>query len=398
MKTKLLLILFIATNLLSCSKDSSDDQTSSFTFQVEVQNVTDRSATITWTRPEGSNISYQIFLNNELIEDNFSQTAYTFNGLTAETSYNGKITASNGSQTTSVNFSFLTKDYVPNIYEGNVELSNQQAVNDFGSHHYDEIRGSLTIGYSDINDLNPLNDLKVVYGDVNFISLAFESFEGIGKLNHIGGKLYFYNNQNLKNLNGLESITHITGNIEFYADRKLEDISGLRNVTEFKGGLQVEDTKIREIKILQDATQLENLYLGFNRKLNNISGLRNVTEIGAYLDIDLNEELLNFDDLGSIKHIRGYAHISSPSITNIGFVNLESVGEELNINFTPEITNLNDLSNLRSFGSLEIWANSKLGDFCGISTAVVNMNMPIVTESNKFNPTLEDFKNGNCSQ
>ncbi len=136
MKTKILLVLFVAFNILSCNKDSNDDDNESFTFQVEVQNVTDRGATITWSRPEGSNITYKIYLNDELIEDNFGQTAYTFTGLSSETPYSGKITATDGNQTTTVNFSFNTDAYVANIYESGAYLNNQQAVNEFGSHHY----------------------------------------------------------------------------------------------------------------------------------------------------------------------------------------------------------------------------------------------------------------------
>ena len=161
MKYKLLIYTFLVTMLVGCSKDGSDDNTS-FTFQVEVQNVTDRAATVIWTRPEGSNITYQVYLNDELIESSYRQNTYTFTGLLSETSYSGKITATNGSETTTVGFAFNTEDYVPNIYESGAYLNNQQAVNEFGSHHYNEIRYNLIITGPEIYDLTPLNDLKKV--------------------------------------------------------------------------------------------------------------------------------------------------------------------------------------------------------------------------------------------
>ena len=291
--------------------------------------------------------------------------------------------------------------YSPNIHEGDIYLDTQEAVNEFGSHHYEEIQGHLTIQglqNQDIYNLSPLNDLKVVHGDVNIKQLPLENLRGLEGLQSIEGKLFLYGNLSLKSLNGLESLTHITGNIELFSNLILEDISGLQNVREFRGGLQVESTKIREINILQDATHLENLYLALNLELHDISGLQNVIEIQDFLDIDGNESLLNFNDLSAIKHIRGYVFISSSEITDLGLTNLESVNGELVIDFTPGITNLDDLSNLRSFGSLNIWANTSLTDFCGISTAVLNMNIPIEISDNPYNPTLEDFINGDCSQ
>lgn len=396
MKPKILLVLLIALNFLSCSKENNNDS-SSLNFEVEVQNITDRSATVSWTRPEGSNIRFQVFLNNELIADNLRVTVYDLERLSPKTTYNGKIIATSNGETSTVNFSFNTTQYTSNIYDGSVFLYNQEAINEFGSHHYDEILFNLTIESLGVYDLSPLHDLKIVHGDVNIKYSPFENLEGLENLNAIGGNLYFYNNQNLINLNGLESITRIDGKIQSYSNRFLNDISGLKNVRGFKGGLEFEETKIREITIFQDATSLENLYLGYNPELHNISGLRNVTEIEDYLDLGGNNALMNLNALSAINHINGDVHISSPAISSIGLVNLESVGGILDLFFLPGITDLDDLSNLRSFAILIIWANENLVDLCGLSSAVINMNIPVDISGNPYNPTLEDFINGDCS-
>ncbi len=397
MKTKLLLVLLIAINLLSCSKENNDEENPPFAFQVEVNSITDRSAIVTWTRPEGLNVRFQIFLDNELVEDNISQTAYTLNGLLSDTTYNGKIIATNDSETATANFSFNTTEYTSNIYDGSVYLNNQAAINEFGSHHYNEILFNLTVESLNVYDLSPLQDLRIVHGDINIKSSPFENLDGFENLNTIGGNLYFYNNRNLKNFSGLESVTRIDGKIQSYSNRFLNDINGLKNVRNFNGGLEFEQTKIREITIFQDATSLESLYLVWNLELHSISGLRNVTKIEEYLDLDGNDSLMNLNDLSGIKHINGYASITSGTLSSIGLVNLETVGGVLDLFFMPGITDLNDLSNLRSFGGLVIWANENLADFCGLSSAIVNMNIPVDISSNPYNPTLEDFINGDCS-
>lgn len=380
---------------LGCSKEDDDDS-SHLNFQVEVLDVTDRSATIKWNKPEGSKIRFQVYLNNELIADQLVATEYNLEKLSPETTYTGKIIATNKSETGTVNFSFKTNQYASKIYKGSVFLNNQEAINEFGSHHYNEIQLNLTIEGLDVYDLSPLYDLKIVHGDINIKHTPFYNLEGLKNLNNIGGNLYFYNNQKLLNLNGLESVIKIDGSIQSYANRSLNDIRGLKNVRGFKGGLELEKTKIREITIFQDATSLKNLYLGMNIELSTLSGLKNVTEINGFLDLDGNDSLMNLNDLSGIKHIKEYASISSPTISDIGLVNLESVGGILDLFFMPGITDLNDLSNLRNFGSLVIWANENLGDLCGLSTAVINMNIPVDITDNQYNPTLEDFKNGNC--
>lgn len=249
---------------------------------MEVQSVTDRSATITWTRPEGSNISYQIFLSNELIEDNFGHTAYTFNGLSGETSYNGKITATDGSQSTTANFSFETQAYVPPVFKGGVFLGNQQQVNEFGSHHYNEITQNLRINGFEVFDLTPLKDLKKVGGVVEIEHTTIQTVDGLKNLEFIGDFLRLYNNKEILDINSLQKLTHIGGDLLFFSNTKLEVINGLKNVSGFTGAFQVEGSKIKHVNILNDAKRLKNLYFGFNPELLIIEGLDNVTVIDEF--------------------------------------------------------------------------------------------------------------------
>ncbi|WP_146743764.1 fibronectin type III domain-containing protein, partial [Aequorivita sp. CIP111184] len=288
MKTKIFLALFFAINLLSCSKDSGDDENTTFTFQVEVQNVTDRAATITWTRPEGSNISYQIFLNNEMIEDNFGLTAYTFSGLSSETTYNGKITATDGNQIATVEYFFNTNEYLANTNNSNVYLYTQEQVNEFGTHHYNELLYNLTVVGSEIYDLSPLIDLKKVHGYFELGHTQAQTFEGLNNLEFVGNNLKIYYNREVKNLNSLQSLNHIGGDLIFYSNLVLEDINGLQNLRDFEGGFQLEGSKITDLNILNDSVKLKNLYIAYNTELKTIEGFQSLTEIEEFLDIDYN--------------------------------------------------------------------------------------------------------------
>lgn len=400
MKTKILLVLFVAFNILSCNKDSNDDDNESFTFQVEVQNVTDRGATITWSRPEGSNITYKIYLNDELIEDNFGQTAYTFTGLSSETPYSGKITATDGNQTTTVNFSFNTDAYVANIYESGAYLNNQQAVNEFGSHHYNEIRYNLIITGPDIYDLTPLNDLKKVYGTLEIEHTIVQTFEGLDNLEFIGEDFDIHYNPNLVDLNSLQELTHIGNDLIFYSNPILENISGLSNVSQFTGAFQLEGSKIESLNILNDATQLKNIYIGVNPELRSITGFQNVTIINDFFEIYDNPSLTTLSGLSSINEIngRGFFLDLNTSLDSIELINLTSIGDQVFIFENGDITNLDCFYNVTNTVR-DIWISNQnmLGDFCGISNTVLSSSGSLTINGNLYNPTLEDFQNGNCS-
>lgn len=398
MKTKILLVLFVTFNILSCSKDSSDDDNESFTFQVEVQNVTDRDATITWSRPEGSNITYKIYLNDELLEENFGQTSYTFTDLPSETNYSGKIIATNGNKIATVNFSFFTEPYIPNIYNGHVFLHSQDQVNEFGSSHYNIIEYDLIIdSHFPITDLSPLSDLREVKGTLKIIKTSMETLRGLENLESVGLELYIFNT-NLKNLSHLQNLTHIGGNIEIFSNAVLEDVNGLQNVRNFNAALQISNSQIKNLNILNDATTLEQIYITENHELLTIDGLQNVETITGNVDIFYNENLHTINGLGSIISIGGSLFLDyNLSLLNIGLTSLVSIEGHFGMYQNFMLSNLNELSNLESFQSLQIIENTELKDFCGITSAVLNFNQNLNISDNQYNPTLEDFINGNCS-
>ncbi|MCB0451437.1 MAG: fibronectin type III domain-containing protein [Aequorivita sp.] len=399
MKYKLLIYTFLVTMLVGCSKDGSDDNTS-FTFQVEVQNVTDRAATVIWTRPEGSNITYQVYLNDELIESSYRQNTYTFTGLLSETSYSGKITATNGSETTTVGFAFNTEDYVPNIYESGAYLNNQQAVNEFGSHHYNEIRYNLIITGPEIYDLTPLNDLKKVHGTIEIEHTIVQTFEGLDNLEFIGEDFDIHYNPNLVDLNSLQKLTHIGNDLIFYSNPILENVNGLSNVSLFTGAFQLEGSKIESLNILNDATQLKNIYIGLNPELRSITGFQNVTKIDDFFEVHDNPSLNTLSGLSSITEINGQGFFIdlNTSLDSIELINLTSLGDQVFIFENGAITNLDCFYNV--IGTVrDIWISNQnmLGDFCGISNTVLSSSGTLTVEGNLYNPTLEDFQNGNCS-
>lgn len=401
MKVRILLPLIIFISILGCSKDSENEDAEPLVFQVEVNNLTDRSATVSWTIPEGENISYKVYLNNELIEENYTSAAYTFSGLSAETNYSGKITATDGSKSTSVDFSFTTEEYVPHVYEGNVILYSQEQVDEFGSNHYNIIEGFLIIS-SSINqfilDLSPLNALIEVQQGLKIEGISTENLEGLDNLSTVGGELIIYHNYNLIDLQGLQNLTHIGGDIEIYSNSVLEDISALENITGFSKGVGIGGNAITNINMMQDAVTLHHLSLIDNQQLQTVTGFQNVVQIEDYVDIFQNISLTSLSGLSSVTSIGGLFNLeSNTQLAQIDLVNLTSVGNVLFLWENQVLTNLDGFSNLATVGGLYVINHYALSDLCGITTAVINYNGSININGNLYNPTIEDFINGDCS-
>ncbi|MBG6133149.1 hypothetical protein IWQ47_004517 [Aquimarina sp. EL_43] len=85
-------------------------------FTIQVNQITDNNALLEWTLavdPDDDDVSYTIFLGENSIQSDVKVTEFLLEGLDAQTSYNGKIVASDGKGGTSENtFAFDTEDEV----------------------------------------------------------------------------------------------------------------------------------------------------------------------------------------------------------------------------------------------------------------------------------------------
>lgn len=117
------LILIIPFLLLGCSNDESIRESepepvanlAPNDFDINIVNVLSNAATINWTEatdPENDLITYNIYLNGNMISENISELTYQFTELNELTNYSGKVVAvdSNNNETFNV-FSFTTENY-----------------------------------------------------------------------------------------------------------------------------------------------------------------------------------------------------------------------------------------------------------------------------------------------
>lgn len=414
MRINFLIIFPILSVLFSCNSDSvepkKDVNLAPTVFNVTLEEITDISATIKWTvsnDPENQNITYDIYLDNNLIDDNLNNLNYTFENLLSETNYSGKVVASDGVNSTNANFSFKTQPFVPLIFNGSVVLSTQQEVNDFGNNHYNIINGNLSIQSitgptSDISDLNPLLDLTEVIGYVQIQQTSLQSLEGLNNLSTINEYLRIDYNDTLQNLNGLESLDSINQDLLIYNNNLLENTNTIGNLNNFSGYIKVSNNpSLINLTFSNKIKQLKSIEIYDNASLEGISGLNNITKIDDFLFLNDNKSLSNID-FSSLIDIGGSLSIVNNLLTDMSaFNNLSTIGGLFEVMSNTSLTSLNGLSNLTSVNkTFNIWNNYMLSDYCSLAAIVQNNGISgtFSTIGNLFNPTEQNIIDGNCNQ
>ena len=100
MRKNFLQLLTILSNVTGCTKEQeiafetepAIENIAPKGFYIIVDTTTDKDAIIAWKPsidPEGENITYALYLNEELITDNYSDLSYSFKNLSPETQYVG---------------------------------------------------------------------------------------------------------------------------------------------------------------------------------------------------------------------------------------------------------------------------------------------------------------------
>lgn len=182
---------------------------------------------------------------------------------------------------------------------------------------------NMTIGGNGLTNLNGLQNLVNVNGDLNISNEQIQNFDELNNIQSINGSLYISDNSEIENVlafMNLESVVdlYITNN------QSLFNLSGLENLTTVSGTLRI----------------------GFNPEITNLSFVKNIISVG-YLDIYENENLQTLQGIESIKHIEERLFIdSNPNLTTIealGYMEIPSGINEVVIinNSSLEVCNNN---------------------------------------------------------
>ena len=106
--------------------------------------------------------------------------------------------------------------------------------------HCTTLHGSLNLGDSMLEDLDPLGNLRVVEGTLNlFRNEYLKDIRGLHNLERVGGALLIHNGATLQTLEGLERLEAIGGELFIDANRDLRSVDGLSHLRSVGGDLVI---------------------------------------------------------------------------------------------------------------------------------------------------------------
>jgi hypothetical protein len=311
--------------------------------------------------------------------------------------------------------SFTTEETPIVVFDGDVTLTSQAEVDEFGENGYTIVTGSFAVVSSDsfltdITNLDGLKQLTEVGSDFFIGSSRMENLDALSNLKSVGGYITILGNSNLSSIDILNEMTEIKSDV-LITNNPVTEIIGFRNVTSIDG-----DLELRQMDALVTIS-------GFN-KLNTINGLFRfqslisisdfsgfsaLSSVGGGLDI-FGSSITDLDAFGSLSSIGGSISLRgnvflenidglSNLITIGGDLNLDSNSSALNDNFTDGLKNLDGFVNLESVGGeVSIRSNKLLTDLCGLKTLITNgFTGNYIISSNGYNPTQEQLLTDECS-
>ncbi len=313
----------------------------------------------------------------------------------------GTIKVSQGNLIENATFQIQVDDVEEGlVFDGSIQITTQQQVNDFGAENYTVVTGSLEIfeskfQTSDIYDLSPLkslthvyrlyingipassleglNNLKTVDFVINLVDLPnLENLHALSNLESIGVGLFLNKLPILTNLNGLEQLTHIGSVLDISYNNTLVNLDGL-------SGLSTFDDYSGESTI--------SIYIIDNPILTSLEGLSNIQTPIEKLMIRENDSLINLNGLESISGTLNELFLSNLNLKDLSaLANVTSI-DYLNITGCYSLTSLDQLAQLSSISQLHLSNNPILGDIDVICNASPNLYSLTLEEM----PLLEDL-------
>jgi len=271
-----------------------------------------------------------------------------------------------------------------------ITFTSQVQIDNFQINHPNctEIEGNVLIGVdygNDINNLNGLNCLTAIYGNLEIEWTDIVDLSGLDNIDSIGGTLLITYNSQLSSFTGMNSLNYIGGFLSVIDNPSIVTISSFDNLSYIGGSLTIRDNPLLcSCDLLSICTYLSapngevNIY-------NNGPGCNSPPEIANncgftmpclpygnyyfFTQDDIDEFLTNYPGCAQLE---GDATITGSNINNLnGLLVLTNIGGDLSIHDNPQLTILEGLNNINYIGgSLIIESNDNLTTLSGLENLV----------------------------
>ncbi len=311
-------------------------------------------------------------------------------------------------------------------YKGNVILQSQADVDEFGLNCYSSINGNLDIAENQtedpIVDLTGLASIKSISRSLGIArNSSLKSLEG---LQHISSAISvsISHNQVLESLDGLDGLNRVSATFMLNSNPALSSLSGLGGLVSLNLLSILANNQLRDLSGLDNLEKVGDLHITSNARFSSVSGAPKLTQIGTlHLETNPLTSLSGFNStIVSLRNL-WISHASVSDFTgmlapegkvgsltlvmNSGVYDLEGLSFEStagsidirNNSVLSDITELGDIKKVN--GRLRISGNRRLANLCALTPIFTeNPDMDATIDSNGYNPTAEDIRNGACAK
>ena len=191
--------------------------------------------------------------------------------------------------------------------QGKIVLTSQSSLDNFSEIYGNcsEIEGDLEISGSDIADLQQLESIEVVRGDlIIWNNPILETLVGLSNVTSVYG-LAIWQNASLKNINGLKKISgEILYDVDISFNDNLSNLTGLTGVNTVAGSIYIErNSKLENLNGFNNLSSAGGFFIWDNAELNSLYGLERLKELKFDLSIIGNPKL---SDCASISLLLGW--------------------------------------------------------------------------------------------
>jgi hypothetical protein len=351
---KKILVIFLLTSLISCSKVDTSDQTEFLFYIIQNQDDVDNF--------KATRIFGDLQIDGEAVHD--------LSGLSTLTSV-GAIVIRNTQLTNLQGLHNLQN------LRGKVHLENNPLLEDVTalSNISTQI---ITLNLIENASLSDLTGLNIAYDadQLHIEAIPIENLEVFTNINHINTLTLFYLPE-LNSIEGLIGLESIDEQLLLEGLPILFSLEGFNNVHSISTDLKIIDLNISD-------------FHGFNGlvtcKSIEMRDLSHLQSMEGFDSLEYVAESILIKDCTFIEEFNGFPSLNTTQGITIN--NLYSL---------TTISGLQDLSVI--LNDLVIIENNFLTDYCGLETFLMNGGLGGSYEvfNNAYNPTLQDIIDGNCS-
>ena len=239
-----------------------------------------------------------------------------------------------------------------------VVIESEEDRDEFAERGCEALIGSLRVAATDIDDLNGLEDLRIVDGSLAIASSGLIGVAGLDALEVVTRDVELISNEELDSLQGLSSLREIQGGLTIADNATLDTLGGLEALELAENVLVAANPRLNRADAFASLLGVVDFTLAANDSVTIVSApglefLRGALSVTSNPSLD---ELV-FDQLGRVARDVSIVGNSVLSVVDVSL--LQTVGGSLNVSENPELETL-VLNSIDSVGELNINGNPKL--------------------------------------